>query len=125
MQTLLINQLLTSPLIYCSVFSVVQNMSTQRTICITHLQILITNTYLQLHNNSALVQQGSSHPRNRTPMGVSILALGHFTMQYLKQFIVKMGFIPRTIYNVTLPYGCCSASWGCFSSFLYLISFCL
>ena len=55
---------------------------------------------LQLHNNCALVREGSSFPRNGIPMGVSVLAVAHLDMKCTKQFVVvKLDFIPCLIFN--------------------------
>ena len=56
------------------------------------------------HNNRALVWEGSGYPRNRTPMGMSILALVHLTIKSTKQFVTMLDFIPYMIYNAMPSY---------------------
>ena len=61
--------------------------------------------FMLLHDKCTLVWEGSGYPRNRTPMGVSILALAHLTITSTKQFIAILDFFSCMIYNAMLPYG--------------------
>jgi len=57
-----------------------------------------TKKFVKLRNKHALVREGPGYPRNDTPMGVSLLALGHLVMKRTIQVKARQNVILSVSY---------------------------